>query len=81
MHPFDPVQAPRCNAPLIQFLILALYILFACLYSMLLRLTFFLQFFLTYLLPYLSFPLRIDPLCFQASEKNVSYVFCVHFVL
>jgi len=37
-----------------------------CVYYMLLHLSFFLHFFLTYLLPYLSFPLRIDPLHFQA---------------
>jgi len=54
------------NAPFIRFLILALYLLFACLYRMLPHLSFFLHFFLTFLLPYLSFPLRIDPLHFQA---------------
>jgi len=59
-----PVWALRRNAPLIRFLMLALYILFACLYYMLSHLSFFLHFFLTYLLPYLSFPLRIDPLLF-----------------
>ena len=41
-------HAPGRNAPLIQFLILALYILFACLYSMLPHLSFFLHFLLTY---------------------------------
>ena len=40
---------------------------FVCLFiSYAFPLTFFVHFFLTYLLPYLSFPLRIDPLRFQA---------------
>ena len=38
---WNPVQAPGCNAPLIRFFILALYILFACLYRMLPHLSFF----------------------------------------
>ena len=41
--------------------------------------------FLTCLHPYLSFPLRIDPLCFQASCRNKAtkpgFRFCVYFVL
>jgi len=41
----------------------------------------FFLFFLTYLLPYLSFPLRTDPLCFQARcrkrQLNLALVFCV----
>jgi len=57
-----------------------------CLYRMLPRVSFFLlHFFLTYLLPYLSFPLRIDPLLFQAWCRkrwlNLALVFCVCFVL
>ena len=56
---------------------------FACLYRTL-------PFFLTYLLPHLSFPLRIDPLCFQTGWRkrrlNLALVFLhlfcvvVHFV-
>jgi len=59
--------APGHNAPLIQFLISALYtcILFTCSYRMLSSYP-FLHFFLTYLLPYLPFLFRIDPLHFQA---------------
>ena len=57
------------------------WLLFTCLYRMLPHLSFLLHFFLTYLLPYLSFPLRIDPLCFQAGCRkrrlNVALVFCV----
>ena len=49
-----PIRAPRCYVPLIRFLILALYILFACFYRMLPHLSFFLHFLFTYLLPYLS---------------------------
>ena len=37
---------------------------------MLPHLSFFLHFFLTYFLPYLSFPLRIDPLRFQAGCRK-----------
>ena len=47
-----PVLAPGRNAPSIQFLILVLYMLFACLYRMLPHLSFILHFFLTCLLPY-----------------------------
>jgi len=54
-----PMRAPGRNVPLIQFLILALYILFTCLYRMPSHSSFYLHFFLTVLLPYLSFPLRI----------------------
>ena len=56
-----------------------IYILFACLCRMLFRLSFFLHSFLTHLLPYLSFPLRIDPLHFQAGYRkrrlNLALVF------
>ena len=56
----SPVRAPGRNAPLIRFLISAVYVLFACLYRVLSHLSFFLHFFFTYFLPYLSFPLRIE---------------------
>ena len=67
--------------PLLRFLIAVLYIyiyiLFACFYHM------FPHFFLTYLFPYLSFPLRIDPLRFQAGcckrRLNVALVFLSSF--
>ena len=62
--------APGHNLTLIRFLISKMYILFACLYCMLPHLSFFLNCFLTYLLPYLSFPLRIDPLRFQAGCRK-----------
>jgi len=65
-EPTCPVRAAGLNAPLIRFFISALYKLFACLYHTLRHLPFFLHLFLTYLLSYLSFPLRIDPLHFQA---------------
>jgi len=56
----------------------SVYIFFACLYFML-PTSFFLHFFLTYLVPYLSFPLRIDPLRFQAGcrkrQLNLALVF------
>ena len=51
------------------------------------QLSFFLHFFLTYLLPYLSFPLRIDPLHFQAGCRkrrlNLGLVFlcCCSFLV
>jgi len=52
---------------------------------MLPHLSFFLHFFLTYFLPYLSFPLRIDPLRFQAGCRkrrlNLASVFCAYSVL
>jgi len=71
----NPVWDPGLNAPLIQFLISALFILFACLYRMLPSpLILFSSFF-----PYLSFTLRIDPLCFQAGclkrQLNLALVF------
>ena len=51
---------------------------FACLHHLLPHLSFFLHFF-SYLLPYLSFPLRIDPLHFQAGfrkrQVNLALVF------
>jgi len=58
-----PVRAPGCNAPLIRFLISALYI-----YCLLVYIVCFptYPFFLIYFLPYLSFPFGIHPLCFQA---------------
>ena len=61
----SPVQAPGRNAPLIWFLISALYMLFACLYRMLPHFSFFFIF-----SPPLSFPLRIDPLHFQAGCRK-----------
>ena len=63
------MRAPLCNAPLVRFFILALYILFACLYRI----------FLSSLFPYLKNPLRIDLLRFQAGcherRLNPSLVF------
>jgi len=72
------VRAPGRNAPLIRFLISALYILFACLYRLLPHLSFFFTF------PYLSpplliFPLRTTPLYDQAGcckkRLNLALVF------
>ena len=81
----SPVRSPGRNAPVIWFLILALCVLFACLYRMLPHSSFFLHVFFTYLLPYLSFPLRIDPLRFQAGcrkrRPKPGFSFCVYFVL
>ena len=96
------------NATFIRFLILVLYILFACLHRMLRYLSFFLHFFLktasemTYIVSSgalnstptnqsllissftYNFPLRIDPLHFQAGcckrRLNLALVFCVYFV-
>jgi len=53
----SPVRAPGCTAPFIHLLISALciYVLFAGLH---------------HILPHLSFPLRIDPLCFQAGGRK-----------
>ena len=59
-----PVWIFGRNLPLINLLISALYILFACLLGFP-HLLPFLLIFLTDLHPYLPFPLRIDPLCFQ----------------
>jgi len=61
------VRTPGRNAPLIRFLMSALYrpILFAGYIVCFPTYRFFLHFFLTYLLLYLSFPLRIDRLRFQ----------------
>jgi len=79
-----PVWAAGCNAPLVRFFISALYCLLVYIvyfptYS------FFFTFFLSYLLPYLSFPLKIDPLHFQAACRkrrlNLGLVFCIYFVL
>jgi len=74
-----PVQAVGHNAPLIRLLILVLYILFTCLYHMLPTCPLFVHYFLTYLFLYLSFPLRIDPLCFQVGcpkrRLNLALVF------
>ena len=79
-----PVWAPGRNAPFIRFWISALY-KFACLYRMLPHLSFFHHFFLSSLLPYLSFPLRIDPLHFQARcwerQLNLAFVFYTYLVL
>ena len=77
-----PVRAPgRCA--LDSILISTPHTLFACLYRMLPH--HFLHFFLTCLLPCLSFPLRIDPLCFQAGCRkrrlNLALAFFVYFVL
>jgi len=71
----SPVWDPGLNAPLIQFLISALFIVFACLYRMLPSpVILFSSFF-----SYLSFTLRIDPLCFQAGclkrQLNLALVF------
>ena len=67
------------GVPLIQFLISVLYILLACLYRMLLHLSFFPSRFPYLSPPYLSFPSRIDPLCFQAGCRkrrlNLALVF------
>ena len=72
-----PVQALGCNAPLIWFLISALYILFACLCFPACP---FSSLFLTCFLSCSSLPLRIDPLLFQAGcrkrQLNVALVFC-----
>ena len=79
------MRAPRRNAPLIRFLITALYCLLVISYAS--PLIVFSSLFLTYLLPYLSlsFPLRIDPLRFQAGGRkrrlNLALVFFVYFVL
>ena len=62
----SPVWASGIMRPYSIFNFGAIYILFACLYRTLPHLSFSLHFFLTYLLPYLSFPLKIDLLCFQA---------------
>ena len=76
-----PMWAPGHNAPLIRFLISALYIYCLLVY----HLSFFFTFFLTYLLPYLSFPLRIDLLRFQARFRkrrlHLALLFCVYLVL
>jgi len=53
-----------------------IYISFACLHGMLPHLSFFLRF-----CPYLPFPLRIDPLCFQAGgckrQPNLGHFSCL----
>ena len=68
------MQAPGSNVPLIQFLILVphcLLLYIACFPTY--------PFFFTYLLPYLYFPLRSDPLRFQAGCRkrrlNLALVF------
>ena len=67
-----PVLASGHNAPLIRRYIYCL------------LLSFFLHFFLTNLLPYLSFPLRIDPPCFQAGCRKrptkPGFSFCVEYI-
>jgi len=73
-----PVWAPGRNAPFIRFWISALYkllVYIVCFPTYL----FFHHFLLSSLLPYLSFPLRIDPLRFQARcwerQLNLALVF------
>ena len=68
-----PVRAPGCNAYFIRFLILALYTHHGVVVVYIL---------FTCMLPHLSFPLRIDPLLFQAGcrkkvTKPGSRLFCV----
>ena len=80
---WHPVWAPGRNAPLIRSSIWVLYILFPCLYCILYIVSFptylFFFTFVTYLLSCLSFPLRIDPLCFQVGfhkrRLNLTLVF------
>jgi len=64
---FSPCDGSRefCT-PLIHVLISALCYIVCLFTSYASPLILFSAFFLTYLLPYLSFPLRINPLCFQA---------------
>ena len=68
-----PRVGSGCNTPSIQFLILAAVYLFISYASTLII--------FASLFPYLSFPLRIDPLRFQAGCRkrrlNVALVFCV----
>jgi len=62
------VGAPGRNAPLIRFLISALYLL---VYIVGFPTYPFSVLFVTYLLPYLSFALIIDPLRFQTGCRNI----------
>ena len=71
----SPVRTLEHNALLIRLLISALCVLCACLYHMIPHLSFFRRSFLIYLLPYLSFPLRIDPLLFQAECRKRQLIF------
>ena len=78
------MQAPGSNVPLIQFLILVphcLLLYIACFPTY----PFFFTYFFIYLLPYLYFPLRSDPLRFQAGcrkrKLNLALVFFVYFML
>ena len=64
-----PARAAGRNAPLIRFFISALHIVLL-LYIVCFPLILFLHCFLTFLRPYLSFPLRIDPLRFQAGCRR-----------
>ena len=72
------VRATGRNAPLIRFVISALYILFAWLYRKLPHLFLFLRFFVTFIH---LLPLRIDVLRFQAGcrkrRPNIALVLCV----
>jgi len=76
----SPVRAPRCDAPLIRFLISALYTLFACLYRMLPHLSCFPHFFLTYLLPLLIFSFENRPapfpdrMSYKATKPGFSFL-------
>jgi len=65
----SPVRTPGHNAPVIHLLTSALCILFVSLHNLLPQFLFS-SLFLTYLLPYLSFPLRTDPLRFQAECRK-----------
>jgi len=87
-HYCCPVQALGYNAPFIWLVISALYI-YIYIYCLSVCIVCFPNYpfsplFFTYLLPYLSFPLRIDPLRFQAGcpkrRLNPTLVFCVYFV-
>jgi len=80
-----PVRAPRCNVPLIQFFYFgAIYI--DCLFiSYASTLIFFSSLFSYLSPPLLIFPLRIDPLHFQAGcfnrRLNLAWVFLCIFCL
>ena len=59
------MPVPGHNAPLTHLLILVICILLACLHHLFPHLSLFFTFALN-----LSFPLRIDPLCFQAGCRK-----------
>jgi len=65
------VRAAGSTAPLIHVLMLALYVCHLLVYIV--------CFLFPSLFPYLSFPLRIDPLRFQAKGDFIWIVFCVTF--